>query len=84
MEMETKIGFSGNGAMEKPMGLKCSICETEILLDQARECQFCHGLFCANHIMPCEACGIELCVDCMEYPEDEPICPECARMITAT
>lgn len=81
METETKTDCCANGFTEKPMGLKCSICETEILLDQARECPFCHEFFCENHVMRCEACEIELCVDCMEYPEDEPICPECAKMI---
>ena len=63
------------------MGLKCSICETEVLLENAKECPFCNGFFCENHIMKCEACGAELCVDCMEYPEDEPICPNCAKMM---
>ena len=63
------------------MAIKCSICEVELLLDDAKECPFCRELFCPNHIMQCDACGIELCVDCMEYPEDEPICPKCAEMM---
>ncbi len=63
------------------MAIKCSICEDEMLLDDAKECPFCHELFCANHVMECEACSKRLCVDCMEYPEDEPVCPECAKMI---
>ncbi len=33
--------------------------------------------------MSCEACGKILCVDCMEYPEDEPICPECEKLLEA-
>jgi len=81
MEQEAKIGGRLNGRTERNMGLKCSICETEILLDEARECPFCHELFCVNHIMKCDACETELCVDCMEYPEDEPICPNCAKML---
>lgn len=68
---------SGVGRMD----IKCKICETEILLDDATECPFCHELFCKNHVMACEACGKVLCVDCMEYPEDEPICPECESML---
>jgi hypothetical protein len=52
-----------------------------MLLDDAAECPFCNELFCPNHVMPCDACGKVLCVDCMEYPEDEPICPECEKML---
>jgi hypothetical protein len=63
------------------MGIKCKICEIDILLDDAAECPFCHELFCPNHVMPCEACGKVLCVDCMEYPEGEPICPDCEKML---
>lgn len=75
------------GSIEEPafgvasMDIKCKICETEMLLDDATECPFCGELFCANHVMPCEACAKVLCVDCMEYPEDEPICPECEKML---
>jgi len=81
MEQEAKIGGSSNGVTERTMGLKCSICETGILFEEAKECPFCHELFCQNHIMTCEACGVDLCVDCMEYPEGEPICPTCAAML---
>ena len=63
------------------MSIRCRICETEMLLDDAVECPFCQELFCPNHVMECEACGKVLCVDCMEYPEDEPICPECEKMM---
>jgi len=63
------------------MAVQCSICETEILLDDAVECPFCAELFCSNHVMECVACSKMLCVDCMEYPEREPICPECAKLI---
>ena len=66
------------------MSIKCAICETEMLLDDALECPFCHELFCPNHVMACEACGKMLCVDCMEYPEDEPICPDCAQMLLSS
>jgi len=52
-----------------------------MLLDDAVECPFCNELFCPNHVMACDACGKVLCVDCMEYPEDEPICPECEKML---
>ena len=65
------------------MSIKCKICETEMLLDDAVECPFCGELFCPNHVMACDACGKVLCVDCMEYPEDEPICPNCAKMLQA-
>ncbi len=63
------------------MAIKCSICESEMLLDEAKDCPYCQELFCKNHVMACEACGKQLCVDCMEYPEDEPICPDCATML---
>ena len=63
------------------MAIRCAICERAMLLDTSRECPFCHELFCEDHVMACEACARELCVDCMEYPENEPICPECAKMI---
>jgi hypothetical protein len=63
------------------MDIKCRICESEMLLDDAAECPFCNELFCLNHVMACDACGKVLCVDCMEYPEDEPICPECEKML---
>jgi len=65
------------------MALKCAICEIEMLLESTKECPFCHGFFCENHVMSCDACGRELCVDCMEYPENEPICPDCAKLIQA-
>jgi len=61
------------------MPLKCTICESEMLLEDAVECPFCKEFFCTNHIMDCEACGAKLCVDCMEYPEDEPYCPDCVK-----
>jgi len=63
------------------MSIKCKICESEMLLDDSVECPFCGELFCPNHVMKCDACGKSLCVDCMEYPEDEPICPECEKML---
>ena len=63
------------------MSIKCKICESEMLLDDSVECPFCGELFCSNHVMACDACGKSLCVDCMEYPEDEPICPECEKML---
>jgi len=65
------------------MDIKCKICESGMLLDNAAECPFCHELFCSNHVMACAACGKILCVDCMEYPEDEPVCPECVEMMAA-
>ncbi len=65
------------------MALKCSICEIEMLLEGAVECPFCKKLFCSNHIMTCDACEKQLCVDCMEYPEDEPICPDCAKLMVS-
>ena len=52
-----------------------------MLLDDSVECPFCGELFCSNHVMACDACGKALCVDCMEYPENEPICPECEKML---
>lgn len=63
------------------MAVQCSICEEELLLDEAVECPFCGELFCANHVMECMACKKVLCVDCMEYPEEEPICPDCAKLL---
>ena len=66
------------------MDIKCTICENEMLLDDAVECPFCHELFCSNHVMKCDACSKMLCVDCMEYPEEEPLCPECAEMIAGS
>ncbi len=63
------------------MAVQCSICEVELLLDDAVECPFCGDLFCENHVMECVACKKVLCVDCMEYPEAEPICPDCAKLL---
>lgn len=63
------------------MAVQCSICEEELLLDDAVECPFCGDLFCENHVMECVACQKVLCVDCMEYPEGEPICPDCAKLL---
>jgi hypothetical protein len=48
------------------MDIKCKICESEMLLDDAAECPFCNELFCPNHVMACYACGNVLCVDCMD------------------
>ena len=78
-QVQKSSEWSVTGAED--MAIKCSICETEMLLEEAKECPFCHELFCVNHMMKCEACEKHLCVDCMEYPEDEPICPGCAEMM---